>query len=103
MKRVHGTKERPRLTVFRSNRNIYAQLVDDDNGNVIAGISSLNEEMKKKKFANPKERAREIGKVIAKIALDRKIQKVVFDRKRYKYHGAVKELADGAREGGLEF
>jgi len=103
MRRVSGTSRRPRLSVFRSNKNIYAQLIDDQENKVLAGVSSLSADIKKKKFKNPKERAKEVGRAVAKIALEKKIKQVVFDRRKYKYHGNVKELADGAREGGLEF
>ena len=103
MRKIKGNQERFRLAVFRSNRHIYAQIINDFEGVGITGVSSLTEGIKEQKFSNPKERAKEIGKLIAKKALDKKIKKVVFDRKKYKYHGSVKELAEGAREGGLEF
>ncbi|MFC2062117.1 50S ribosomal protein L18 [Elusimicrobiota bacterium] len=103
MKKIIGTEERPRLLVFRSNRNIFAQIIDDIKNNVITGVSTLSPEIKKKKLKNPKEKAKEVGKMIAAKASKKKIKKVVFDKNVYKYHGTVKELADGAREGGLEF
>jgi large subunit ribosomal protein L18 len=103
MSKISGNKEKPRLAVFRSSKNIYAQIINDFDGIVIVGVSTLNPDIKNKKLSNPKERAREVGKAIAKKALEKDIKKVVFDRKNYKYHGSVKELADGAREGGLEF
>jgi large subunit ribosomal protein L18 len=103
-KKIRGTSERPRLVVFRSNTSIYAQLVDDDAGATIAASSSLalrkaaGSDMK----AN-KESAGEVGKEIARLAKEKNIDEVVFDRNGYIYHGRVKSLADGAREGGLKF
>ncbi|MBN2407954.1 MAG: 50S ribosomal protein L18 [Elusimicrobia bacterium] len=102
-KRITGTTERPRLVIYRSNRNIFAQIVNDFENKVILGASTLTAEIKKKNLPTPRERAKEVGKYIAKKAAGKKIKKVVFDRQGYKYHGNVKELADGAREGGLEF
>ncbi|MFN2567074.1 MAG: 50S ribosomal protein L18 [Gemmatimonadaceae bacterium] len=97
-KKVSGTAERPRLVVFRSDKHIYAQLVDDDTGRTIATVSSLKVADGKKS-----EKAAEVGKQVAVIAKDKGITRVVFDRGGYKYHGRVKAVADGAREGGLEF
>jgi large subunit ribosomal protein L18 len=97
-KKVAGTAERPRLVVFRSDKHIYAQLVDDDAGRTIATVSSLKVAEGKKS-----QKAAEVGKQVAVIAKDRGITRVVFDRGGYKYHGRVKAVADGAREGGLEF
>ncbi|HXK32282.1 MAG: 50S ribosomal protein L18 [Candidatus Nealsonbacteria bacterium RBG_13_38_11] len=95
--RVSGTKEKPRLCVFKSGKHIYAQLIDDEKGKTVASASDAD--FKKIKVG----KAKEIGKSIAKKAKDLKIEKVVFDRGGYKYHGQVKELAEGAREGGLIF
>jgi len=89
------------LCVFRSLRHIYAQLIDDKEGKTLVSASDL--EIKKKKGVKKTEIAKEVGKLIAKKAVAQKIKKVVFDRGGYKYHGRVKNLADGAREGGLEF
>ena len=100
-KRIRGTAERPRLCVYRSNAKIYAQLIDDEKGVVITGCSSHHKEVDKSKTKT--EQSFETGKLIAKIALEKGIKKVVFDRNGFKYHGRVKALADGAREGGLEF
>ena len=100
-KRISGTAERPRLCVYRSNSEIYAQLIDDDKGIVITGCSSRRKEIDKSK--TKLEQSFETGKLIAKIALERGIKRVVFDRNGFKYHGRVKALAEGAREGGLEF
>lgn len=99
--KISGTAERPRLCVFRSNTNIYAQIIDDVAGNTLVQASTLDKEIKIK-HAN-KEAAKELGTLIAKRAADKKIKTVVFDRGGYIYHGVVKELAEAAREGGLEF
>jgi large subunit ribosomal protein L18 len=99
--RTFGTKERPRLCVFRSLKHIYAQIVDDTEGKTLVSASDL--ELKEKKGMKKVEIAREVGKLIAKKALEKKIEKVSFDRSGYKYHGRVKALAEGAREGGLRF
>lgn len=101
-KKVSGTAERPRLCVFRSNTQIYAQLVDDLSGKTILSASSLEEGVKDQKI-NKKEKAKLVGSIIAKKALDNNITNIVFDRSGYLYHGRVKELATGARESGLKF
>lgn len=93
-----GTKDRPRLCVFRSDKHIYAQLIDDQAGKVIASASDLK--MKKGKKVD---HSLEIGKTIAKEALAKKITAVVFDRGGFVFHGRIKAVADGAREGGLKF
>ena len=97
-KKISGTADRPRLVVFRSDKHIYAQLVDDDAGRTLATVSSLKVGEGKKS-----EKAAAVGKQVAAVAKDRGITRVVFDRGGYKYHGRVKAVADGAREGGLEF
>lgn len=97
--KVSGTSARPRLSVFRSNRGIYAQLIDDGGGKTLAAVSALEIKDRGKKSAV----SFELGKLIAKKAAEKNISKVVFDRNGYKYHGRVKALADGAREGGLKF
>ena len=97
-KRVNGTAERPRLVVFRSDKHIYAQLVDDQSARTLATVTSVKVGEGKKS-----EKSLEVGKQIAAIAKDKGISKVVFDRGGYQYHGRVKAVADGAREGGLEF
>ena len=99
--KVSGTAESPRLCVYRSNTNLYAQIIDDVAGNTLVQASTLDKEIKIK-HAN-KEAAKELGTLIAKRAADKKIKTVVFDRGGYIYHGVVKELAEAAREGGLEF
>ncbi len=100
-KKVSGTTERPRLSVYRSLNNIYAQIIDDTRGSTLAAASSLAGELKEQK-GNVKT-SREVGGLIAKMAMDRGIKKVVFDKGGYLYHGRVKALADAAREAGLEF
>ena len=99
--KIRGTAERPRLVVFRSNRGIFAQLVDDDSGRTLAGASwtGLPKSFKGDKSAQ----AAEVGKTLAAAAKQAGIEAVVFDRGGYLYHGRVKALADGAREGGLSF
>ncbi len=95
---VKGTADRPRLTVFRSNKSIYAQIVDDTTRTTLASASDL-----KIKDGSKAERAKKVGEAIAKMALDKKINTVVFDRNGYKYVGRIKTLADSAREAGLTF
>lgn len=100
-KRLHGTAERPRMTVTRSNCNLYMQIIDDDAGKTLASISTLEKE-----FASLKpntEGAAKLGEEFGKRILDKNIKTVVFDRNGYLYHGVVKALADGARKAGLEF
>ncbi len=99
--KVAGTAERPRLAVFRSNKGIFAQLIDDENGKTIAGASWLG--LKKSFKGNKTEQAAEVGKALAEAAKTAGIEAVVFDRGGYLYHGRVKALAEGAREGGLKF
>lgn len=96
---INGTSERPRLTVFRSNAQIYAQVIDDKAGKTLASASSLGIKDKMTK----KEQAAKVGELIAKNAQEAGITTVVFDRNGYLYHGRVKELADAARNGGLKF
>ena len=99
--KISGTAQRPRLDVFRSNSNIYAQLIDDVNGVTLAAAAS-NEKDFEISGGNC-EGARRVGQLIAKRAVEKGIEEVVFDRGGYIYHGRVKELAEGAREGGLKF
>ena len=99
--KISGTPECPRLCMYRSNTNIYAQIIDDVNGNTLVSASTMDKEVKTK-HAN-KEAAKEVGALIAKRAKDKKIVDVVFDRSGYRYHGVVKELAESARQGGLNF
>lgn len=100
-RKVSGTSECPRLCMYKSNANIYAQIVDDTKGVTLVSASTLDKEVKTK-HAN-KESAKEVGALIAKRAKAKKIENVVFDRSGYQYHGVVKELAESAREGGLKF
>ena len=100
-RKISGTAERPRLCVFRSNTNIYVQVIDDVAGNTLVSASTLDKEIKTK-HANIAA-AKELGALIAKKAKAKKIEEVVFDRGGYIYHGVVKELAEAAREGGLKF
>ena len=100
-RKISGTADRPRLCVYRSNTNIYAQIIDDVAGNTLVSASTLDKEVKTK-HAN-KDAAKEVGTLIAKRATEKNIKSVVFDRSGYIYHGVVKELAEAAREGGLEF
>ena len=99
--KVSGTAEIPRLCVYRSNTNIYVQIIDDVAGNTIVSASTLDKEVKNK-HANI-EAAKEVGTLIAKRASEKNINEVVFDRGGYIYHGVVKNLAEAAREGGLKF
>ncbi|XOQ43370.1 MAG: 50S ribosomal protein L18 [Clostridium sp.] len=99
--KISGTAECPRLNVFRSTKNIYAQVIDDVKGVTLAAASTLDKEFNGN--GGNKEAAREVGRMIAKRAIAKGIEKVVFDRGGYLYHGRVKELAEGAREGGLKF
>ena len=101
-KSVSGTAARPRLCVFRSLKNIYAQIIDDDKGITLVATSSLDAELKEV-YGGNKEAAKKVGELIAKKALEKGIDTVVFDRGGYIYHGRVQELADGAREAGLKF
>ncbi|MBK0401418.1 50S ribosomal protein L18 [Adhaeribacter sp. BT258] len=97
--KISGTSVRPRLSVFRSNKNIYAQIIDDLSGRTLAAVSSAKTESATNKVAT----SVEVGKQIAQKALELGISSVVFDRSGYLYHGRVKSLADGAREAGLKF
>ena len=100
-RKISGTAECPRLCVYRSNKNLFVQVIDDVAGITLAQASTLDKEVKTK-HAN-KEAAKEVGALLAKIALDNKIYTVVYDRGVYIYHGVVKELAEAAREAGLKF
>ena len=103
-KNISGTPERPRLCVFRSNKNISAQIIDDVNGNTLVAASSLDKDLKgEMAHGGNKEAARKVGEALAKKALAKGIEEVCFDRGGFLYHGRVAELAEGAREGGLKF
>jgi len=102
--RITGTADRPRLSVFRSAKHVYAQAIDDTTGRVLACASDIEPSIKGSVSGRPKkERARQIGKVIGEKLKALKIEAVVFDRNGYIYHGRVKEVADGARDAGLRF
>jgi len=101
-KKIFGTAERPRLNVFRSNKHIYAQIIDDMKAVTLVSASTLDKEFDLESTGNI-EAAKKVGELVAKRALAKGIKKVVFDRGGYLYHGRVKALADAAREAGLEF
>lgn len=101
-KKIRGTTDKPRLCVFRSDKEIYAQIIDDSQNITIMAVSSLCKELKDLKMTKT-DKAREVGKLIAQKALDADIKTVIFDRNGYLYHGRVKALAEGAREKGLKF
>jgi large subunit ribosomal protein L18 len=98
--RVRGTQERPRLSVFRSNRGVFAQLIDDERGHTVASVSWIEPELKK---LAPREQAKKAGELLAARAKEAGVDTCVFDRGGYRYHGRVQALAEGAREGGLVF
>ncbi len=100
-KKIKGTAERPRLNVFRSNKHIYAQVIDDNSGVTIAASSSQVKGFDGK--LNKSDAARKVGETVAKLAIGKGVEKVVFDRSGYLYHGRIKALADAAREAGLKF
>lgn len=102
-KKLSGTPERPRLSVYKSNANIYAQIIDDVNGVTLVSASTIDKELSGEKLSANVESAKKVGSLVAKRALDKGIKSVVFDRSGYIYHGKVKELAQSAREAGLEF
>jgi len=103
-KTVSGTADKPRLNVFRSLCNVYAQVIDDDDGRTLAAASTLDAEVKSAaKSGGHVEAAKLVGRLVGKRAVEKGIKTVVFDRGGYKYHGRVAALADGAREAGLEF
>jgi large subunit ribosomal protein L18 len=104
-KKIRGTTERPRLVVYRSLSHVYAQVVDDSQAKTLVACSSLTKELRDTLGAlkGQREKAKSLGQQIAKLAIGKNIRTVVFDRNGYLYHGIVKSLADGAREGGLKF
>lgn len=103
-KRIYGTTERPRLSVFRSAKHIYAQLIDDSSGNTVISASSMEKEMKDhQKFENKIESAVFLGKLIGERALQKGFKRIVFDKNGYLYHGRVRAVSEGAREAGLNF
>jgi len=101
-KKIAGTAQKPRLSVFRSNSDIYAQLIDDDNSQTLASASSKDKDVKAQS-GNKSDKSKLVGAALARKAAELGIKDVVFDRGGYLYHGRVKSLAEGAREGGLQF
>jgi large subunit ribosomal protein L18 len=102
-KRVIGTDSRPRVCVFRSNKHIYAQVISDDQGKTLAAVSTVSDSLGEAKKAKGVEIAKRVGLALAKVCKEKNITQVVFDRNGFLFHGRVKALADGAREGGLKF
>jgi large subunit ribosomal protein L18 len=102
-KRITGTDQKPRLSIFRSNRHIYAQIINDEAGTTLLAASSLEKDILDKKNITKNEQAKLVGKLIAEKAKQKGLTNVVFDRGGYLYHGRVKELANSAREAGLKF
>lgn len=103
-KKIFGTQQRPRLSVFRSAKHIYAQIIDDTTGHTIVAASSLEQEVKSQpKFDNKVAMADYVGKLLGQRAVSKGVSKVVFDRNGFLYHGRVKAVSDGAREAGLDF
>ena len=103
-KRVTGTADRPRLTVFRSNKNIYAQIIDDSEGRTLVAASTMEKPLAEKVgHGGNKGAAQSVGEALASKAVEAGIKQVVFDRNGYAYHGRIRELAEAARKGGLEF
>ena len=101
---VRGSSDRPRLSVFRSNKHILAQIIDDEKSITLFGVGTMSKPLKKGKSSQKsKEAAQQLGKILAEEAKKRKIETVVFDRGHYKYHGVIAALADAAREAGLKF
>jgi large subunit ribosomal protein L18 len=98
--KVSGTAERPRLSVFRSNKGVFAQLIDDRSGKTVAAVNWIEADLRK---LSPMDQAKRVGELIAERAKANGVETCVFDRGGYRYHGRVKALAEGAREGGLKF
>ena len=98
--KVRGSAERPRLSVFRSNRGVFAQLIDDDNGNTIAAVNWIEDDLRK---LTPMEQATRVGELLAERAKQAGVEACVFDRGGYRFHGRVRAIAEGARSGGLKF
>ena len=103
-KKIVGTAQRPRLSVSRTLKHIYAQIVDDQKGHTVIAVSSLSKDLQEelKSVKSPVDRCKVVGKAVAKLALEKNIKQVVFDRSGSLYHGRVKAVAEGAREGGLK-
>lgn len=104
-KKIFGTSDKPRLTVYRSLNHVYAQIIDDSNGVTVASASSLSKELTDslKETKGKVEKGKLVGKLVAQKAVEKNITNVVFDRNGYRYHGRIQAIAEGAREGGLKF
>lgn len=102
-KKISGTSERPRLRVFKSSKHTYAQIIDDEAGKTLAACSTLTSSVREEESKGKTAKAYKVGELIASIGKSKGVGKVIFDRGGYPYHGRVKELSQGAREGGLEF
>lgn len=104
-KKINGTTERPRLTIYRSAKHVYAQIIDDTTGKTLVSTSTLSKELREEAKKTPGRLAvcKLVGATAAKLAIEKNIKQVVYDRNGYLYHGRVKAVADGAREGGLKF
>jgi large subunit ribosomal protein L18 len=104
-KRVIGTSERPRFTIYRSAKHIYAQIIDDSTGKTLVSVSTISKQLREqlKEVKKPMDVCKMVGKAAAQLALEKNIQAVVYDRNGYLYHGRVKAVADAAREAGLKF
>jgi len=102
-KTITGTSERPRLSVFRSARHIYVQVIDDSTGSTLVAASTLSKDLRSNLDGSKSDEAKKVGSLIAEMCKSKNIDKVVFDRNGYRYHGRIKALADAAREAGLNF
>ena len=102
-KKVFGTAIKPRLSVFRSTKHIYAQLIDDENGVTLVAASTVDKEIREKLEGKKNQKAKVVGEALAARAKSKDLESIVFDRNGYRYHGRVKAVAEGAREGGLNF
>jgi large subunit ribosomal protein L18 len=103
-KKVRGSKKRPRLNVYRSNKHIYAQLVEDQDGGTIVSASTMSKELRQEVSKMKKvDAAKKVGELIGRLAKEKGVEKIIFDRSGYLYHGRVKALAEGARDAGLKF
>ena len=100
-KKLKGTAEQPRMSVYKSNKQLYVQLINDEEGKTIAGLGTFSK--KSGAAGKSKELAKKLGEQLGKIAVEKKIERVIFDRGRYKYHGVIAEIANGARSAGLKF
>ncbi len=102
-KKVQGTAEKPRLSVFRSAKHIYAQLIDDVGGKTLAAVSTLTKDLGGELAGKKRDKAKVVGSAMARLCNEKKIERVVFDRNGFRFHGRLRAVAEGAREGGLKF